>query len=60
MDLTIYLIYSNLVYCATISGTAITISFNHPIIIDIITILSLTRLRICGINFLLTLRDRLS
>ena len=32
----------------------------HPIIIDIITILSLTRLRICGISFLLILRDRLS
>ena len=50
MGLTIFLIYSKLV-C---------ISFSHPIIIDIITILSLTRLRICGINFLLTLRDRLS
>ena len=50
MGLTIFLIYLKLV-C---------ISFSHPIIIDIITILSLTRLRICGINFLLTLRDRLS
>ena len=33
---------------------------NHPIIIDIIKLVSLTRLRICGISFLLTLRDRLS
>ena len=41
-------------------GTAITISFNHPIIIDIITILSLTRLHICGVSFLLTSRDRLN
>ena len=60
MGLTIFLIYSNLVYCATSQGTAITISFNHPIIIDIITILSLTRLHICGVSFLLTSRDRLN
>ena len=33
---------------------------NNPIIIDIIKLASLTRLRICGISFLLTLRDRLS
>ena len=60
IGLTICLIYLNLVYCATIKGTVITISLNHPIIIIIITILSLTRLRICRIGFLLTLRDRLS
>ena len=32
----------------------------HPIIINIIKLVSLTRLRICGISFLLTLRVRLS
>ena len=37
-----------------------TISLNRPIIMDIITILALTRLRICAVNFRLTLRDRLS
>ena len=55
MDLTnIFLIYSNLVYCVKNKGTVNTISLNYPIIIDIITI------RICGISFLLTLRDWLS
>ena len=33
---------------------------NYPIIIDNITLVSLTRLRFFGISFLLTLRDRLS